>query len=213
MDSKRRAGAWLPALAAIAGAIAFAAPASGRAATTDVLGGCPASAYDQPFLRWLDLDSYFLAPNGGLEAGAAGWTLGGGAGVVSGNESYQAHGGSDTSSLSLPQGSSATTSSVCVDPVSPTLRLFVRNSGSLLSTLKVEALYTDLLGVRRTTTVALLIGGSTWQPTLPITFLSNLTALPLVTNGATSVSFRFTPQGVLGAWRIDDVYVDPFKGE
>src|SRR5205823_5932943 len=66
MDSKRRAGAWLPALAAIAGAVAFAAPASGRAATTDVLGGCPASAYEQPFLRWLDLDSYFLAPNGGL---------------------------------------------------------------------------------------------------------------------------------------------------
>jgi hypothetical protein len=60
--------------------------------------------------------------------------------------------------------------------------------------------------------VATLQGGSAWQPTLPTAILVNLTALPLVTNGMTSVALRFTPQGASGGWAIDDVYVDPFKG-
>jgi hypothetical protein len=32
--------------------------------------------------------------------------------------------------------------------------------------------------------------------------------LPLLT---TSVQFRFQPVGASGAWRIDDVYLDPLK--
>jgi hypothetical protein len=102
---------------------------------------------------------------------------------------------------------------MCVGTLSPTLRLFARNSGSLLSTLKVEVLYPGLFGQTQALTVALLPGGANWQPTLPVAFLANLTSLPLVTDGSTSVAFRFTPQGTLGNWSIDDVYVDPFKGE
>src|SRR5436853_604920 len=103
MDRKRRTGAVLVAIAALAAALA--APAGGGAATTDLLGSCPAYAYEQPFTRWLDLASYMLAPNGGLEAGATDWALGGGASVTTGNESYQVHGPYDRSSLSLPPGS------------------------------------------------------------------------------------------------------------
>jgi len=29
---------------------------------------------------------------------------------------------------------------------------------------------------------------------------------------ACQVSFRFVPLGAAGAWQIDDVYVDPYKG-
>jgi hypothetical protein len=201
--------AWLGAVAALA--IAFAAPAG--AAAEGVVGACPSVPYEQPFTPWLDFASYVLAPNGGLESGAAGWSLDGGAAVVAGNESFYVRDASDTRSLSLPAGSSATTSSMCVDARSPDLRLFVRNSGSLLSTLKVEALYTDALGQPRALTVAVLAAGSRWQPTLPVAFLANLTAPPLVTDGTTSVAFRFTPLGSWSGWRIDDVYVDPFKGE
>ena len=77
---------------------------------------------------------------------------------------------------------------------------------------------TRLSGRERWTSLALgggflLAAGSTWQPTLPVALLANLTAPPLVTDGTTSVAFRFTPQGSWSDWRIDDVYVDPFKGE
>jgi hypothetical protein len=194
-------------------AIALAAPAPASAAADGVVASCPSSTYEQPFAPWLDFASYVLAPNGGLESGAAGWSLESGAAVVAENESFHVHGAGDTSSLSLPSGSSATTSSMCVDATWPDLRLFVRNTGSLLSTLKVEVLYTDALGQSRTLTVALLAAGSTWQPTLPVLFLANLTAPPLVTDGTTSVAFRLTPQGSWSGWKIDDLYVDPFKGE
>jgi len=210
MLSRGTVGVWL----AVVAALAIALPAPAGAAGEGVLGTCAASAYEQPFAPWLDFASYELAPNGGLESGPDGWSLDGGAAVAAGNESFYVGDAGDTSSLSLPSGSAATTSSMCVDATSPDLRLFVRNSGSLLSTLKVEALYTDVLGQPRALTVALLAAGSTWQPTLPIPVLANLLgAPPLVTDGTTSVAFRFTPLGSRSGWRIDDVYVDPFKGD
>jgi hypothetical protein len=209
MVSKLRLCGWLVGVVAVA---TLAAPAAGSAAGTDLLGACAPATYTHPFVPWLDLDSYAPAPNGGFEAAATGWRLTGGASVVAGNETYRVGGAADAHALALPAGSSATSSAVCVDPVSPTFRLFARNSGSLLSTLRVEVLYTDLFGVPRTATVALLAAGSAWQPSLPAPFLVNLTALPLVTDGMTSVAFRFTPQGAAGGWAIDDLYVDPFKG-
>jgi hypothetical protein len=209
MVSRRTVGAWLVAVAALA--IALAAPAG--AATGDLVGACPSSTYEQPFAPWLDFASYVLAPNGGFESGADGWSLDGAASVVAENERFYVHGPADTASLSLPSGSAATTSSMCVDAWSPDLRFFARNSGSLLSTLKVEVLYTDTLGQSRALPVAVLVAGSRWQPTLPVAFLANLTAPPLVTDGTTSVAFRFTPLGSWSGWKIDDVYVDPFKGE
>jgi hypothetical protein len=209
MLSRGTVGAWLVAVAALA--IALAAPAG--AAAEGVVGACPSSVYEQPFTPWLDFANYVLAPNGGLESGAAGWSLDGGAAIVAENESFYVHGARDTRSLSLPAGSTATTSDMCVDARSPDLRFFVRNLGFPLSTLKVEVLYTDALGQPRALTVAVLAAGSTWQPTLPLAFLANLAAPPLVTDGTTSVAFRFTPQGSWSSWEIDDVYVDPFKGE
>src|SRR5919198_3530609 len=104
-------GAWVLAVAALA--IVLAAPAG--ASTDDLVGACPSSTYEQPFAPWLDFASYVLAPNGGVESGAAGWSLDGGAAVAAENESFDVHGAGDTSSLSLPSGSTATTSSMCVD--------------------------------------------------------------------------------------------------
>ena len=209
MLSRGAQGARMLVVAALA--VAFAAPAS--AATEGVLAACPSSTYEQPFAPWLDFASYVLAPNGDVESGAAGWSLDGGAAVAAENESFYVHGADDTSSLSLPSGSTATTSSMCVDATRPDLRFLARNTGSVLSTLKVEVLYTDALGESRAVTVAVLAAGSTWQPTPPVLFLANFAAPPLVTDGATSVAFRFTPLGSWSGWKIDDVYVDPFKGE
>jgi hypothetical protein len=172
---------------------------------------CPAYPLGKPFLPWLDVMSYTLAPNGGFESGSTGWKLSGGAKVVSGNEKFSVRSSADKYSLSLPMGSSATSSTTCVETLDTTMRFFAVNTGSLLSTLKVEAVYTDAGGTTRTLLVGLVLGTGTWSPTLPTLIVANLLELPLVTDGKVDVAFRFTPQGVLGNWKIDDVYVDPLK--
>ena len=166
----------------------------------------------QPFLPWLDPASYAFAPNGGLESGLAGWSSSGGARVVAGNESYAVHGEGDKFSLSLPAGSSATTSPICIGTLSPTARFFARNTGAPLSTLRVDVLYTTVLGLRGSAPVDELAGSSSWQPTLPLPVLANVLGLPLLNGGTTAISLRFTPQGVGGSWQLDDFYVDPYKG-
>jgi hypothetical protein len=61
----------------------------------------------KPFSAWGDYAKYAFAPNGGFESGSGGWTLTGGAKVVSGNESFYVHGARERYSLSLPPGSTA----------------------------------------------------------------------------------------------------------
>ena len=199
----------------IAFVIAFALAASPSAAfgaSGQLSGGCGSRTLEQPFLPWLDPASYVFAPNGGFESGSTDWTVAGGARVVSGNENFHVNSAGDAYALSLPAGGSATSRSICVGTLDPTLRLFSVNSGSPLSTLRVDVLFTDALGVSRTATVGTVVNTSSWQPTSPIAFLANLSSPPLITNGTTWVAFRFTAQGSLGGWKIDDVYVDPYKG-
>jgi hypothetical protein len=185
--------------------------ASTAAVLTPVLVPCTGQTLSQPFLPWLDPSNYELAANGDFESTGA-WTLVGGAQMVAGNNSFNVAGAGASRSLLLPSGSSATSGAICIGSLSPTIRLFEINGGSALATLKVEVIYRDIFGVTRTTQVGLLGAGPTWTPTPPILVLANLTALPLLTDGSTTVAFRFTPQGSAGLWRIDDVYVDPYKG-
>ena len=58
-----------------------------------------------------------------------------------------------------------------------------------------------LLGI---SDVGYVTAGSTWQPSEQVGMLSG--ALPLLT---TSVQFRFTSVDTGGAFKIDDVYLDP----
>lgn len=175
--------------------------------------GCGYSA-SNPFLRFLDPLPYTLAPDGGFESGAAGWKLSGGARVVPGNEPF-ALAGPGTRSLQLPSGGSATSPAMCVGLILPVVR-FAAQGGTLLSTLKVEAVWADTSGRERSSELlpGVLGGSSSWQPTLPLLQLGGvLNALTL--NGLTTqMSFRFTPRGGLfgsGTWKIDAVYVDPWK--
>jgi hypothetical protein len=194
------------------GLIAAVSAASASGGTfTNSATSCSSQVLEQPFLRWVDPASYTLPASGSLET-TSGWTLNGKAKLVSGNETYKVHAGTDRMSLSLPPGSSATTRPMCVGLEHPDLRLFVSNSGSPFSTLEVEVLFEDVFGKVRSLPVGLLVAGSSWQPTLPIAFLANVPGSILSANGKTAVAFRFTPQGADGGWRIDDVYVDPFKG-
>jgi hypothetical protein len=203
-----RVGLALLAMAASAiggGTVAERAPAATSTA-------CGTLDYQQPFLPWLDPANYVIAPDGAVEGVASGWKLAGGAKAAHGNESFYVRSAKDARSLSLPPGSSATTPAICVGVDSPTIRFFALNSGSLLSTLNVEVIYRNVLGLTVTAPVATLTGTSAWQPTLPLLFLANVTSLNVALNNTTTVWFRFTPQGSSSGWRIDDLYVDPFKG-
>jgi hypothetical protein len=194
-------------LVAGAAALAIAAPAQAGLLVSSATD-CDDQVYEQPFLPWADPASYVLAPGGTFEQGAGDWRLSGNASVVSGNESHYVHAAGDSSSLSLGSGSSATSDSMCVGIEHPTLRLFAaRTGGSLLSTLKVDVLFEDNGGSVRALPIGLLLAGNQWQPTLAMPVVANL--LPLLPGEHTAVAFRFTVNG--GSWKIDDVYVDPYR--
>lgn len=170
---------------------------------------CDGQVLTQPFLPWADPMQYTLAPNGGFEQGASAWSLSGNAQVVSGNESFYVRDARDSKSLELPAGSSATSATMCVGIEHPTLRIFARNSGSPLSALRVRVHFEDATGAVHTAPIGLLTAGGGWQPSVVMPLAVNL--LPLLPGERTPVAFEFTPQGVGGEWRIDDVYVDPYR--
>ena len=198
-------------LAALASAAAMTASAAGPAQAASLGLSCPAST-SQPFMPWGDSASYVPAPDSGFESGAAGWTLTGGARVVTGNESYMVGGAGQSHSLSLPAGSSATSPPMCIGLLSSKMRLFVQNPGAAGSKLRVQVVYNGgvgaLLGGLGSTLgisdKATFSAGKTWAPSDP--FLMAGGVLPLLTQ---SVQFRFTPLSTGGNWRIDDVYLDP----
>lgn len=191
---------------------ALAIGGSSASANEGLLGLSCGDEPSHPFLRWLDPLPYTLAPDGGFENGAEGWSLARGARVVSGNEPFYLS-GAGSRSLYLPAGSSATSPPMCVGLLLPVVR-FVSSGGGLLSHLQVEALYTDAGGRQRS--VVLLPGAlpsRSWQPTLPLLQLAGLLNTVSLNGLTTEMSFRFTPKGLLGGsnWRMDDVYVDPWK--
>jgi hypothetical protein len=194
---------------AVAALLVPAAPAS-----AGLLDGCGERVLERPFLRFLDPLAYSLVPGGTFEGDGPAWTLTGGAKIVDGNESFKVHGASDSKSLSLPAGSSATSPPVCIHLLDPTVRFFAVNNGSLLSLMRVEVLYNDASGRQRTLLAGVAPGTGVWLPTLPYLFLQNVLQVLSLDGLTTNVRFRFTPTNLLlgsGKWRIDDVYVDPLK--
>ena len=188
------------ALGAITAGVAMAAvPATSSAAllSTKV---CDNSTLSQPFAQWGDTNQYKLVSGGNFEGRLSGWTLTGGARVVTGGNPN----GSSSHSLYLPAGASATTPFTCVNAGYPSFRFFARNEG-LLSTVVPQVVYKlPLLG-----NVALPIGAAAlspnWNPTLPLLTASVVTGL--LSGGTTQVALKFT--AALGPSQVDDIYIDP----
>ena len=180
-------------------------------ANAQLLGGaCGDRPLSRPFLPWLDPMQYTLAPRGTFESGTSGWTLKGGAAVVTGNEPWKVS-GPGSRSLYLPSGSSAMTPPICVETLDPTVRYFAKNRGVVaLSSLLVEVVLLNSSGQPVLTLPAgVHTGLGSWHPSLPGAGLLNATAL--LNGGKANVKFRFRPVGLGAKWQIDDVYVDPLK--
>jgi hypothetical protein len=172
---------------------------------------CNEIVIENPFTAWGDDADYFLIKGGDLSSDAVGygWDLGAGE-LAAQNNSYSTH-TFEPSSLSLSQGDSATSSTVCVTPDLPTMRFFVRNTGAATGTLSVDAIYEDQNFEQHTYHLGTLTSsgaGDAWTPS-PILEL----AAPLVAvldDGTAPVTFKFTAEGDGSAWLVDDVYVDPY---
>jgi hypothetical protein len=196
-----------------AGVVIAALAASATPASAGVLvstaRSCSQNVMSQPFSGFGDRAYYTSVPGGSFESGAPAWTLSGGAKIVSGNEPWRVGGSSQSRSLSLPPGATATSPAMCVGIGEPTLRYFAKSSSllGLTGAMTVEVLTETSLGL--VVPVPLLPGVLTnsWKASLPTPVIANL--LPLLPGEKTAVAFRF--HAVTGTWGLDDVYVDPYK--
>jgi hypothetical protein len=195
-------------LAAALGLSAIAVPSAHAAGKIANPYDCaPQPNLAQSFAAWNDYGLYTPVENAGVEQGAAGWTLTGGASVVAGNEPWKIGGASHSNALNLPEGASATTAPLCIDETYPHFRLFVRNAGSVKTALKIEVVYFDNKGkVTNTKPYDYKTDLPAWQPTgmVGINVFTPKTAV-----AAAPIAFRFTPNGKGASYQIDDVYVDP----
>ena len=188
------------ALGAITAGLALAGlPATSSAALINT-GACDNSSLSQPFAKYGDSNEYKLVSGGNFEGSLSGWTLSGGARVVSGGNPN----GTSGHSVYLPAGASVTTPFTCVNAAYPSFRLYAKND-SLLSTIVPQVVYKlPLLG-----NVALPIGAAAlspnWSPTLPLLTASLVTGL--LNGGTAQVALKFT--AALGPSEVDDIYVDP----
>lgn len=187
-------------------ALGAGAPAASAGVLVKSAPDCKPPVLSTPFAQWGDGASYELAPGGSFEAGQPDWQLSGGASVVSGNEPWKVNGASDSRSLKLPPGASATSPIMCVGIEHPTLRLFGKDNRALLSTLTVEVIFETSLGLEAALPVGVLLPSGQWKPSPRFLVVANL--LPLLPGDKTPVQFRVRSVG-LGTWWVDDFYVDP----
>jgi hypothetical protein len=168
---------------------------------------CSYSGAEQVFSPWGDQHHYVLAPDGGFEAGASGWSLKG-AKTVAGNESFHLNDAKDSRSLSLPAGSTAVSPPICMALDTPLFRMFARNSGDPNSRLRVEAVY-KLLGLVRTKAISTVTAGPAWAPTQQMSTVLSLATI-VGTLVPSAIQVHITPLDSSGKWQVDDLYIDPF---
>ena len=187
---------------AVVAASTFAATAN--AGSILALGKTNCGSTAAVFAPWNDPHQYYFTSNGGFESGSAGWTLSGGAQVVSGNEPYFLHSSGDSHSLLLPSGAVAASPWVCFGSNTPGIR-FLAMSPTGSGTVHVRVIARGLLGV-----VSILDGGtvqvgSSWAPTTD--FGTTFSQLNTALLGANAIQIVITASGNV---QLDDLYIDPF---
>jgi hypothetical protein len=164
-------------------------------------GGCGVTA--PMFLPWGDYAGYYFAPNGGFESGSAGWTLAGGATVVTQDNEPWYLAGFGSHALSIPTGGSASTS-VCFGVTYPAVRFFAAGDGED-ATVHVRVVSRSLLGVLSVLDGGTFTAGSSWRPSPKLSTLFSALGSPL---GSKTMTLQFTVER--GTAQIDDLFVDPF---
>lgn len=170
---------------------------------------CPATPTTKPFLQFDDSANYSLVPGGDFESQESDWTLMD-AETVFGNSVFQVGGLGDDRSLRIQAGGEARSARFCVGAEHPSFRFFARGrEGRLVVKLRWrdadDELHKAVVGTLRASE-----GYTTWQPTPSLALAPEL---PLDELGGTArVRIVFAnPDDEGGSWRIDDVYIDPYR--
>jgi hypothetical protein len=194
------------ALALVAACFALAVAAQPAAAATTPTT-CPDMVSSQVFAALGDTANYTPVLGGTFEGDMSGWTLNS-ASVAPGNEPWQVDGASDSNSLSIVPGGSATSPTFCVSSKTPSWRFFAHAANALSGTvLRVYVQATLPNGHVLQLPVAKHTGNSysSWSAT-PSMVLGKV----LPKNFNVNVQFVFAADSKGGAWSIDDVFVDPY---
>jgi hypothetical protein len=201
-NDMRRTAAFL--IVAATAAIALVGGTGSAHASLGLLSGCQYTQLQQPFANWGDKSHYVLAPGGAFE-GANSWSLAGGAQIAAGNEPFYLNSRSDSHSLSIPAGGSATSPAICLGILDPTLRLVGKSSDG--SPVRIDVYANGVLGLVKLPDSALIDLSGSWDASsVQILTLQNILALTNL--GTTSIVLKFSPVGSATV-QMDDVYVDP----
>jgi len=185
-------------IASVALLLPFAGAATAQA--DEVASRCTGRVIEQPFTQFGDLADYFLAPDGDLSAGGAGWELNR-AEVVAENEPFWVHGDGTPASVWLDRGASATSPAICVERGFSSFRFVARSVGAVPGAVRVEVLHAS----GRVAAGGAIKPGAAWGVTPKVNLVEGL--FNIQAGASTTVRLKFTASG--GPVRIDDVYVDP----
>ena len=179
----------------------FALPTDAGLLSTGTANYCDPNV-SKTFAPWGDSAYYMLTPGGSFESGTPSWKLGGGAKIVSGNESFYLNSKTDTKSLSMPSGSTAITPTMCFQAGDWHMRFVGKGTGRVRVTIMVPS----LLGLISVLDGGTVRPGGTWAPSPKVSLLLTNVGGLLTTR---AIALKFTATD--GSSQIDDVYLDPFK--
>jgi hypothetical protein len=183
-------------------ALASTAGSANAGLITGLLGGgCGVTA--PVFLPWGDYAAYYYAPNGGFESGTTGWSLTGGAAVVTQNNEPWFLSGFGSHALQVPTGGSAAIN-VCYGLTYPGIRFFVSGQNGTAAVVHVRVVSRSLLGVLSVLDGGTFRANAGWAPSPKISTLFSALAAPL---GSKTMQLQFSVES--GTAQIDDVFVDP----
>jgi hypothetical protein len=212
MQSSRRLTRMVIGVTSVA-ALALGTPALAAGATPAPLCQIAAVSALQTFLSFNDPNGYFLAPGGNFEGGLAPWTITGAASIVEDNEPWKVGGADHHRALALGPGATAETAPMCVDSSFPAFRLFAKGDARKKATLAVQVILLDARGAtlskQTVQTDAKSVGA--WRALEPLALYPTVTSKGVPINVATRMALRFSAPADGGSWRIDDVYVDPWR--
>lgn len=158
---------------------------------------------EQVFAPENDQGYYELAPEGGFESGASGWTLLNGASLVTDN-GYRPHAGvQEETAVRLPFGAVATSPPVCVDASTPNFKVMLRNIGDPRARLRVIVSYERRALTRARVTDIKSDPEDGWvtSPSLKLETEHEEERVARIT---------FVGKDPKSVYLVDDLYVDPF---
>lgn len=191
MPTRRNRSARCLGAAALAVLSLAASPAAASASCPDV----PSS---QALLAFGDSNDYFLAPGGSFE-GYNSWER---SGFVHREDALKPFSLAGPNALEIAPGAAATSPELCMSEIHSHLRYFAR-SASAAGSMRVDAIEDGIatpLGV---------VDGTrhgSWALSAPVPLAP---ALDIAPDASRTVRLRFT--AVEGEWKIDGVYVDPYR--